>query len=129
MIVVDTNVISYLLAKVNRYEFYRELIAVEQSVISFQTWEELWYGAYYGNWGTRRRSELSQHLENYEIIWPSIDLTEICARLRAERRAAGRTLQVADAWIAATALLLNCPLATDDRDFDGIPNLKIVRAP
>lgn len=129
MIVVDTNVISYLLAEGNRYEFYRELIAVEQSVISFQTWEELWYGAYYRNWGTRRRSELTQHLENYEIIWPSIDLAEICARLRAERRVAGRTLQVADAWIAATALLLNCPLATDDRDFDGIPNLEIVRAP
>ena len=129
MIVVDTNVISYLLAKVNRYEFYRARILSDQAVISFQTWEELWHGAYYGNWGARRRSELTQHLENYEIIWPSIDLAEICAQLRAERRAAGRELQVADAWIAATAILLGCPLATNDQDFDGIPNLEIVRAP
>lgn len=129
MIVVDTNVISYLLAKINRYEFYQSRISSDQAVISFQTWEELWYGAHYRKWGARRQGELTQHLENYEIVWPSLQLAEICAQLRAERRAAGRTLQVADAWIAATALSLNCPLATDDRDFDGIPNLEIVRAP
>ena len=129
MIVLDTNVVSHIFAGDSRGEYYREHLRGQSVAISFQTWEELWFGAYSRNWGTRRRSELTQHLENYEIIWPSIDLTEICARLRAERRAAGRTLQVADAWIAATALLLNCPLATDDRDFDGIPNLEIVRAP
>ena len=129
MIVADTNVASILLDGRDKAEFYRELIAVEQAFISFQTWEELWYGAYSGGWGGRRRSELTQHLENYEIIWPSLELAEICARLRAERRAAGRQIQVADAWIAATAILLGCPLASEDQDFDGIPNLKIIRAP
>lgn len=129
MIVLDTNVVSHLFAGDVRGEHYREHLRSQSVVISFQTWEELWFGAYSRNWGARRRNELAQHLENYEIVWPSLQLAEICAQLRAERRAAGRTLQVADAWIAATALSLNCPLATDDRDFDGIPNLEIVRAP
>lgn len=129
MTVLDTNIVSYLLTGDSRAEYYRELLRGQSVVISFQTWEELWYGAYHGKWGGRRRSELTQHLENYEIIWPSLELAEICARLRAERRAAGRQIQVADAWIAATAILLGCPLASEDQDFDGIPNLKIIRAP
>ena len=41
---------------------------------------------------------------------------------------AGRRLSVADAWIAATALYLGCPLATHDRDFIGIPNLRLITA-
>lgn len=129
MIVADTNVVSYLLAGDRRGEYYRERLRGQSVVISFQTWEELWYGAYARGWGSRRRNELIQHLGNYEVIWPSLELAETCARLRAERRAAGRQIQVADAWIAATAVLLGCPLATEDHDFDGIPNLEIVRAP
>ena len=129
MIVLDTNAVSHIFAGDGRGEYYREYLWGQSVVISFQTWEELWFGAYSRNWGARRRSELTQHLESYEIIWPSLQLAEICAQLRAERRAAGRELQVADAWIASTALLLGCPLATSDQDFDDIPNLEIVRAP
>ena len=129
MIVADTNIVSYLLVGDRRGEYYRERLRGQSVVISFQTWEEMWYGTYSSGWGRRRQSELARHLENYEIIWPSLELAEVCARLRAERRAAGRQIQVADAWIAATAILLGCPLASEDRDFDGIPNLEIIRAP
>ena len=34
----------------------------------------------------------------------------------------------ADAWIAATALMLDCPLASHDRDFSGIANLALIQA-
>lgn len=30
---------------------------------------------------------------------------------------------------AATAIMLNCPPATHDRDFSGIPGLEVVQAP
>jgi predicted nucleic acid-binding protein len=56
-------------------------------------------------------------------------MIDICAKLRAERRSAGRELQMADAWIAATALLLDCPLASHDIHFVGIPNLQLIRDP
>jgi len=36
-------------------------------------------------------------------------------------------LKSADAWIAATALLLECPLASHDGDFADIPGIELLR--
>ena len=128
MIVLDTNVVSYIFNNDSRARFYTEQIRGQRTFISFQTLEEIWHGAYRDSWGSRRRDELTEYLERYEVVWPEIDLVHTCARLRAERRRAGRELGLADAWIAATALMLNCPLATADRDFVGIPGLELIRA-
>jgi predicted nucleic acid-binding protein len=94
--------------------------------ISFKTLEELWFGAYSRGWGRRRRNELARHLDRYEVIWSSPDLVRICARLRSERSAAGQRLEEADAWIAATAILLDCPLMSHDGDFSDIDGLAVV---
>ena len=61
-------------------------------------------------------------------MYPDAQMADICAQLRAERRAAGREIQVADAWVAATALRLGCPIAAHDSDFDGIPGLQLISA-
>ena len=127
-IVLDTNVVSLFLREHEQSDYYRRRIAGFRIAISFQTSEELWYGAYNANWGESRRDALTSFLEQYEVIWPDPDLVDACARLRAERRAVGRELGIADAWIAATALMLNCPLATADRDFAGIPDLRLIQA-
>lgn len=63
------------------------------------------------------------------MVWPSVRLINVCAQLRAGRKVAGRTLQSADARIAATAIMLQCPLAAHDRDFSGIPGLEVIQAP
>ena len=45
----------------------------------------------------------------------------------AQAKAAGRRIESADAWIAATALLYDVPLVTHNRkDYLGVPGLKIV---
>ena len=129
MIVLDTNIVSYIFGDDRRAGFYREQIYGERVIISFQTLEELWFGAYLSGWGVRRRQELASFLEQYEVIFPNSQLADICARLRAERQSSGKRLEIPDAWIAATALLLGCPLATHDGDFDDIPNLGIIKAP
>ena len=98
-------------------------------VISFQTWEEALFGAYLRNWGARRLNDLELQLGQYDVVWPNTDLIRISARLRHQRRAMGHRLEVADAWIAATALYLGCPLASHDGDFDDIPDLQLIRAP
>ena len=98
-------------------------------MLPFQAVEEAWFGAIRDNWGDRRRSELQSHIERFEIIWPNADMVRISARLRSERERAGRRLTTADAWIAATALMLDCPLASHDGDFSGIPDLELIRAP
>ena len=129
LVVVDTNVVSYFFRRDDKGAYYEERIQGRRVVISYQTLEEVWYGAYSGGWGDRRKTELARHLEQYEVVWPSPELVEVCAQLRSQRKSAGRELAVADAWIAATAVLLNCPLASHDDDFVGIANLQLIRAP
>ena len=128
MVVVDTNVISYVFSGDSRGHFYLERIRGHRALISFQTLEELWYGAYSGRWGDQRKNDLARHLERYEVIWPNPEIVDLCARLRSEQKDAGRELQEADAWIAATAIYLDCPLASHDRDFSSIPDLQLIQA-
>ena len=128
MVVLDTNVVSYIFNRDPRAHYYQERIQGQRVLISFQTLEEQWYGAYMNGWGERRRNELAHYLDLYEVVWPNAELVETCAQLRVERKEAGRKLEVADAWIAATALMLDCPLASHDRDFSGIAGLTIIKA-
>jgi tRNA(fMet)-specific endonuclease VapC len=42
-------------------------------------------------------------------------------------RKAGRRIETADAWIAATALLYDAPLLThNEADYRGVPGLRVV---
>ena len=128
LVVVDTTVVSLINRGGELGDYFNREIEGKRAVISFQTLEEQWFGAYLNNWGDRRKNRLALDLDRYEVIWPNPELVDICARLRAERRRSGRELTTADAWIAATALLLQCPLASHDGDFNGIPNLELIRS-
>ena len=107
MLVLDTSVVSYIFKKDNKASFYLQQAQGRRALISFQTLEELWHGAYFGGWGHKRRHELANYLKGYTVIWPSVRLINVCAQLRADRKVAGRTLQSADAWIAATDIMLS----------------------
>ena len=52
-VVVDTNVISLFIREDGLADFYRDQIAGLRHLVSFQTVEELWYGAYSKGWGSR----------------------------------------------------------------------------
>ena len=127
-VVADSNVVSYIARNSPIAEYYLPHLEGRRVVISFQTWEEALYGAYRANWSDRRIRELEAQLGRYIVQLPNVDLIRISARLRQERRLAGRRLESADAWIAATALYLGCPLATHDGDFLGIPDLRLITA-
>ena len=81
------------------------------------------------NWGAARRNRLSQHLAQYDVVWPTPAMVDISANLRSSQEKAGRRLETADAWIAATALMLNCPLASHDGDFDAVAGLQLIKDP
>lgn len=127
MVLLDTNVASYIFSKNPKASYYIERIKGHSIIISFQTLEEMWFGALKDKWGERRQRELADYLQRYEIIWPDRRLAEECARLRSDQEQAGRRLELADAWIAATAILLDCPLASHDQGFSGIPNLYLIQ--
>ena len=127
-VVVDTNVVSYIYRKSSVATPYLREMAGRRVVISFQTYEEMLYGALTSNWGEPRREALLEYLNRaYETIGYDRELVNACAHLRVASRRRGRELKPADAWIAATAVLLRCPLLSHDRDFGSPPELEVIR--
>ena len=127
-VVVDTSVVSILFRQDSeKCDYYQNAIEGYELVISFQTLEEVLFNAYNANWGERRIRELTDYLASFRVICANERLIDISAQLRSETRAIGRELERADAWIAATALMLDCPLAADDGDFEIVPNLTLIR--
>lgn len=114
--VIDTSVASILLSGGALEQFYSETTRGVELVISFQTAEEMVYGAHSRSWGERHLKALQDHLLLYPIIGGEWDLALVCARIRADAERLGRQLKAADAWIVATAVHLAIPLITDDKD-------------
>ena len=126
---LDTNVVSFIYREDPISVYYEHQIAGLDQCISFQTSEELWFGAFKGGWGRRRRDELEDFLAEYEVVMPTVATINHCARIRAVQERAGFSLTLNDAWVAATAMTLGCPLATDDRDLANVPGLEVIQAP
>ena len=128
-VVLDTSVVSILFNEADdeRYAYYQQRVAGRRGLISFQTLEELLYWRIAGAWGQARSLRLRRRIAQYQIVWPDPILVDFSARLRGDLKRMGRTLSPPDAWIAATALLRQCPLASADRDFLGIPGLPLIQ--
>ena len=129
MIVVDTSVVSLVFKGDPRSDYYLSHVKGQRAVVCFQTIEEMWFGAYKAGWGVSQKNQLALHLRQYEVVWPDPETADISANLRVARESVGLRLNTADAWIAATAIRLSCPLVSDDGDFEGIPQLSLIRMP
>ena len=73
-IVLDTSVVSIFMRQEESAAYYQNWTMGRRAVISFQTLEELWFGAYKRGWGDRRINDLRQSLDQYEVVWPNSDL-------------------------------------------------------
>ena len=125
--VVDTNIISYVLKGDTRGPLYRPHLNTFQLAISFQTLAELEAWALIARWGERKQAELRAFLAPYVIIHSDQRLCEQYAHVMHASKRDGTNIDTADAWIAATALALKCPLVTHNAaDFAGVPNLNII---
>lgn len=125
LVIVDTNIVSYIFNGHSTLERYLRYLYGKRLAISFITLEESLYGAKMKNWGENRISQLCAHIEAFEIFHSTSQIAEYSAEIRAGRK--HRPMPICDAWIAATALAMNCPLVTHNpKDFVDIPNLEIV---
>ena len=126
--VLDTSVASFLVNKNPLIALYRPHITGATPVLCFQTVGEMRYGSLKAEWGQERNHRLEQFLQDTDIIHSSEALTRLWAEIMRESRRIGKRLEAADAWIAATALLLGAPLLTHDKDFDAqaCPSIAIV---
>ncbi len=113
--VIDTDVISYQFKGDTRGDLYARHLQDRLGVLSFMTIAELDLWADLHNWGQKKRLELSAFLEPFIIIESDRELCQKWAVVRAQAQQKGRHIDTADAWVAATALLYQVPLATHNR--------------
>lgn len=126
MLLLDTNVVSYLLRGDTRAADYAPLLEGNRLAISFMTVAELFEWAAVRRWGQPRRQQLEQALAHYIVIPADIALCRVWGQLRAQQRSAGTTIASQDAWIAATALHHALPLVTHNpSDFQHIDGLDV----
>lgn len=126
--VVDTNVLSYMLRGSVQGQYYRSMLTGYFQGVVCVTPEELYFGAERRNWGARRIAALEALIDECVLLPVSLEIARTSVRLRAQRERAGKPLECADAWIAATALCYRAPLFTHDGDFEGIEGLQIITA-
>ena len=116
---------SFIFTNDARAARYRPSLEGSIIALSFQTVAEALQGAYQRDWGARRIARLRAEMQRYAILPFDMAMAEHFARLRAARRRAGREIENADAWIAATALWAGCPIVTHNvGDFEGIDGLE-----
>lgn len=126
-VVLDTDVVSFILKRDTRAEKYIELIGTKSPVLSFATTAELLRWAIYRSWGEERRRRLDSFIRNCRVVPWSGSLSEKWAELTSAGLRRGTPCEAGDAWIAATALLYGIPLATNNRrDFEWMKSLGLV---
>jgi tRNA(fMet)-specific endonuclease VapC len=126
-IVVDTDVASYIFNWHSSAQRFVDALRGAQLILSFMSIAEMRMGAIAAGWGARRRTLLEEFMRGFGVVYADDALCTDWARVRAEARSAGRVLSPQDAWIAATALGLDAPLATNNRtDFERIQNLRLL---
>ena len=126
-VVLDTNIVSYLMRGGQLAEAYAPHIRGRLLAIAFITVGELYFGAEKRNWGGKRRKKLEATLRNFVVVPYDHEIARCYGRLVAERQRDGRSLSPNDAWIAACAVRHDTPLVTHNaKDFEGISGLEVI---
>ncbi|PWU10255.1 MAG: twitching motility protein PilT [Terriglobia bacterium] len=126
-VVLDTDVVSFLFKNDSRAQSYLPHLHDRQWLISFMTEAELEQWVLLANWNAKRIDWLRSFLARFGIVPSSHDLVIKWAEVMVAARRAGRRLETADAWIAATAVLYDAPLVTHNAsDYAGVPELKLI---
>ena len=81
------------------------------------------------NGGQRKRDLLEAYLADFSVLYSDTVLCSTWAQVRNVSVRKGRQMSSADAWIAATALVLSAPLVTNNpKDYRHLDKLQLVSA-
>jgi predicted nucleic acid-binding protein len=114
LVVVDTDVLSFIFKHDSRGAAYKSHLAGKEIIISFMTLAELNQWAVRSNWGAARKEKLNVYRKPFTVFHSDEDLCLQWAQVMEEARRNGRPIQNADAWVAATALLHDIPVVTNN---------------
>ena len=127
-LVVDTDVASFIFKW--HPEFAPRYVGIVRGsglIVSFMTVAEMRQGALDANWGPRRCAMLEAYLGDFSVLHSDSLLCSTWATVRSESTQKGRPIGAADAWIAATALVLAAPLVTNNpKDYRHLDGLQLV---
>jgi predicted nucleic acid-binding protein len=127
-LVVDTDVARFIFKW--HPEFAPRYVAIvrgSELVVSFMTLAEMRLGALDANWGPRKCTVLEMYLADFAVLHTDSLLCSTWAAVRNESTRKGRQMSSADAWIAATALVLSAPLVTNNpKDYRHLDKLQLV---
>ena len=128
-VVVDTDVVSLIFKGDSRSRKYLPILDGPDLLVSFMTEAELERWILQARWGLERKIQFRQYMKRFVSVPSSRDLILKWAEVMVMARSVGRRIEVADAWIAATALLYDSRLVTKNGgDYLGVAGLKIVVA-
>ena len=126
-VVLDSDVASYIFNWHSLAPLYLHALRDSELILSFMSIAELRMGAISAGWGPRRSALLEQFMQGFEIVYADNNLCTLWASLRSDAKASGWQLSPQDAWIAATAIALDAPLASNNRrDFEYVPGLQLL---
>ena len=112
---------------VDRGAFYLPYLSNQLPIISFMTLAELERWTLVANWGERKRQHLIKYMRRYVVYPVSALLCRKWAEVVDGARRRGHPIATSDAWIAATAMLLDVPLLTHNAgDFESKPGLNLI---
>ena len=126
-VVADTDVVSLIFKDHSLSDKYLDAIDGKNVVLSFMTLAELELWTERHSWGAPRRERLSKFLTRFSIRHSDPTLCRAWASIRQQAFVAGNPVDVADAWIAATAVHLDAPLVSHNRrHFENIEGLELI---
>ena len=102
---------------------------VTETEVSVVTLAELTVGVLMANDADRpaRVATLSAVESTWDALPIDAEVARQFGRIVAALRLAGRRVPVLDALVAATALVEQIPVVTQDRDYDAIPGVGVIR--
>ncbi len=126
-VVVDTDVVSLVFKGDSRAEKYVSALSAPDLLVSFMTEAELERWILQAGWGPERIIRFRTYMKRFVSVPSSRDLIVRWAEAMVVARSLGRRIEVADAWIAATALLYDAPLLTNNPgDYRGVAGIKLL---
>jgi predicted nucleic acid-binding protein len=110
-----------------RAALYRPHLDDKLTVISFMTLAELDRWVLEHQWGEKRQHQLQEFLQDFVFAYCDRDLCRKWAEAITSARRKGYPIEIADAWVAATALLYSIPLVTHNRNhYVGVDGLSVI---